>query len=273
MQQRLDPARGLIHPEQTKGITGHMRYLPSGELTPWIEHYWTVSWDFRDQPPHLVQTLSHPSIHITFEKDQCQIWGPSNGRFQRYLEGQGSTFGIKFFPGAFYQWLNCPMHSIRNKKLGLEFLFGQSGKAFGQGVLQADTHEEKARLIEKQLLYYSPEPDERLEQTKNLCQRIISNRSLLRVEDLSLDTGLTVRQLQRLFSTRVGWSPKWMIQRYRIHEALEHINKGFAIDWIEISTRLGYFDQAHFIRDFKRLIGETPDAYLRAVQQNKIGNG
>ena len=72
-----------------------------------------------------------------------------------------------------------------------------------------------------------------------------------------------MRALQRLFREYVGVSPKWVINRYRLHEALEQIAAGGAIDWSALALDLGYFDQAHFIRDFRRLVGVSPGAYAR----------
>jgi AraC-like DNA-binding protein len=94
----------------------------------------------------------------------------------------------------------------------------------------------------------------------------MENRVLLRVEDLSSACGLTVRQLQRLFRKQVGWSPKWVIQRYRLHEILEQVSSGRSIDWLGLAERMGYFYRAHFICDFKQLIGETPAEYTRKVK-------
>ena len=58
-------------------------------------------------------------------------------------------------------------------------------------------------------------------------------------------------------------SPKWVIRRYRLHEALERVNAGHRVDWAALAAELGYFDQAHFIRDFKALVGRTPAEYGR----------
>ena len=69
------------------------------------------------------------------------------------------------------------------------------------------------------------------------------------------------RALQRLFGDYVGVSPKWVIKRYRLHEAVEQLAGGRPPEWSALAQNLGYFDQAHFIRDFKRLVGRTPADY------------
>jgi AraC-like DNA-binding protein len=74
---------------------------------------------------------------------------------------------------------------------------------------------------------------------------------------------LTTRTLQRLFATYVGVSPKWVIQRYRLHEAAEQLAADPSINQASLAAELGYSDQAHFVRDFKRIVGMTPAAYAK----------
>jgi AraC-like DNA-binding protein len=68
--------------------------------------------------------------------------------------------------------------------------------------------------------------------------------------------------LQRLFRDYVGVTPKWVLKRYRVHEAAERLASGEAQDAAWLAADLGYSDQPHFIRDFAAQVGCTPHAYL-----------
>ncbi|WP_339329315.1 helix-turn-helix domain-containing protein [Cohnella caldifontis] len=70
-----------------------------------------------------------------------------------------------------------------------------------------------------------------------------------------------------MFSRYVGVSPKWVIRRFRLQEAAELIDKDGASDWAALSAKLGYYDQAHFIKDFKAVTGRSPEAYAREAGQ------
>jgi len=74
-------------------------------------------------------------------------------------------------------------------------------------------------------------------------------------------SGVGKRTLQRLFAEYAGVSPKWVINRYRLHAAIERAASGEVVDWTSVALDLGYFDQAHFIRDFEKLVGKTPAQY------------
>ena len=70
-----------------------------------------------------------------------------------------------------------------------------------------------------------------------------------------------MRGLQRLFAEYVGVSPKWVILRYRIHEAVELASPD--VEWGRLAAELGYSDQAHLVRDFTATLGVSPTAYTR----------
>jgi AraC-like DNA-binding protein len=84
------------------------------------------------------------------------------------------------------------------------------------------------------------------------------DRSLLRVEHVAKAFGVGERSLQRLFRKYVGVSPKWVIRRYRLHEAAEQLKRPTPPALAELATALGYADQAHFAREFKQVVGRTP---------------
>ena len=75
------------------------------------------------------------------------------------------------------------------------------------------------------------------------------------VAELADRFAVSQRTLQRAFADCVGVGPKWVLQRYRMHEAAERIAAGEPPDAAALAFDLGYFDQSHFIRDFTTQIG------------------
>jgi AraC-like DNA-binding protein len=95
---------------------------------------------------------------------------------------------------------------------------------------------------------------------------LIAEREILKVEHLASRFDMSKRTLQRLFNRYVGVNPKGVIQRYRLHEVAEKIEQGDVIDWLKLSLDMGYYDQAHFIKDFKTMLGRSPEEYARAIE-------
>jgi AraC-like DNA-binding protein len=76
--------------------------------------------------------------------------------------------------------------------------------------------------------------------------------------------GIPARTLQRLFNRYVGVSPKWVLRRYRLHEAAARLAEPPPGSWAQVAAELGYVDQAHFINDFTAAVGMTPAQYAAA---------
>jgi AraC-like DNA-binding protein len=85
------------------------------------------------------------------------------------------------------------------------------------------------------------------------------------VAELVSRTGIGERRLRRLFAEYVGVHPKWVIQRYRLHEAAERLAAEEDVNLAALALELGYFDQAHFARDFRAIVGRPPADYARTA--------
>ena len=92
---------------------------------------------------------------------------------------------------------------------------------------------------------------------------MVADRSLLKVEDACRALGHDIRSLQRLFQKEVGIGPKDVLRRYRLIEAAERLAREPELTGASLAGELGYADQAHFIRDYKAVIGVPPEVYRR----------
>jgi AraC-like DNA-binding protein len=258
--------RGVLHPRLPQGEFQHERRLPGAALAGLIEHYWFVAWDLRGLPAQTQETLPHPSVHLVVEPPQARLWGVHQGRFVRVLEGQGRVFGIKFRPGGFRPFYGAEVAQLIDTSIAATELFGTQAEHFEAMVLASTDVDAMAAAAEHLLLAHLPAPDATVDRVATLVAEIAADRSLTAVDQLCERSGLNPRTLQRLFKNYVGIGPKWVINRYRLHEAIAQLQQGQAADWMELALALGYFDQAHFIRDFRALVGCTPAQYARRLQ-------
>ncbi len=239
----------------------HHRYHASADLDPFIEHYWSVRWDLREAAPQCAETLPHPSVHVVFEDDGgARIGGVTRGKFSRMLEGKGGAFAIKFRPGGFYPFVRASLSTFTDRVFPLDRVWGKAGARLARNILGEDHDGRRIEIAEDFLRACEPAVDEALNLIKEIVQAIESDRRLARVDDLVERFGLPTRKLQRLFAKYVGVNPKWVIQRYRLHEAAAQLTSG-ASTQSALAIELGYSDQAHFIRDFKAIVGTSPAAY------------
>jgi AraC-like DNA-binding protein len=199
-------------------------------------------------------------VHLVVERDNTRVWGVDRGKFARQLVGEGQVFGIRFRPGAFYPFVKSPVSAFTDRSVPLCAALGADAGALEAAMLTLDD-DGMVEVVERFLHERLPERDANVILINDIVDCILDDRTILRVDDLVSHFSLSKRTLQRLFSQYVGVTPKWVIQRYRLHEAAEQLADGATDDSSALALSLGYYDQAHFIKDFKAVIGSTPAEY------------
>jgi AraC-like DNA-binding protein len=257
---------GILNPRLAQQKFEVSRYLPAPDLAFFVHRYWIVEWDLRDQTPFTQEILTYPTFHLVVQRGQSGVFGIMTGKTAHFLQGKAHVFGIKFRPGAFYPFFKAPVSQFTNRPASLVNAFGQAGLDLERAVLTVHDHEEMIALAETFLRGQSLKRDTNIELVNEVVNCIAENRDMTRVDKMARLLGLSKRSLQRLFHQYVGVNPKWVIQRYRLHEAAARLAKEEGVDWTELALQLGYFDQAHFINDFRMIVGQTPMAYRKNVQ-------
>jgi AraC-like DNA-binding protein len=265
MKPTIGTPKGILNFKAGEKKFQLSRHLPAQDLGFFIEHYWIVSWDLRGQEPYVQETLPYPSVHLVIEKDLSRVYGVETGKFARLLENKGRVFGIKFKPGAFYPFVNVPVSRFTNTTISILDVFGEESKALEEALLAQEDECEMVNIAEHFLRERLPEQDTNVRVINEMIDYIIAHREITKVDDVVSQFKLNKRAVQRLFRQYVGVSPKWVIKRYRLHEVAERLAGGEVVDWPTIVVELGYSDQAHFIKDFKTIVGRTPTEYARSL--------
>jgi AraC-like DNA-binding protein len=263
-RRKIEPPRGVLksRPEQGREFF-HARYLPSPDLEPYLEHLWSVAWDCPPDRPSLVETLPHPTVHLIFENGVGgRIGGVAKGKFSAHLKGKGRIMAAKFRPGGFFPFVRRPVSDFSGKILDVAEYWGEGGRQVVDAVLREEDEDARHRLVEDFLRSLEPVSDAAARRTGQMAESIATDRSITSVEELCRRQQLNVRAVQRLFARYIGVNPKWVIQRYRLHEAAEQL-AGSCDNQAQLALTLGYADQAHFVRDFKAVVGVPPAVYAR----------
>jgi len=120
-----------------------------------------------------------------------------------------------------------------------------------------------ARAVEDRLATHADVDDPALDLIGEVVASMHDMPPGIRVEQLCAVHHVAPRTLQRLFRRYVGVSPKWALKRLRIHQAVEQLATGPDRPWTELALQLGYYDHAHFIRDFRLVTERSPAEYVQ----------
>jgi AraC-like DNA-binding protein len=255
--------KGILNPTSAQRNFTLVRHPPQPDLAYFVEQYWIVRWTLNE--PFISHTLAYPSVHISIEPDVARVVGIVTGRFTVRLEREGRVFGIKFRPGAFYPFVCNPIAELTDQSRSLTAIFGDVGQAYERDIRATQEDAQCIAIAGEFLRACQPDPDPVITPINEVIEQIIADPTIHKVDDLVAKTYFSKRTLQRLFHQYVGVSPKWVINRFRLHEAADRVATGQNIDWAKLAVDLGYYDQAHFIKDFKAIVGCTPLEYARSV--------
>ncbi|MER6286696.1 AraC family transcriptional regulator [Streptomyces sviceus] len=261
--------RGIVDPAGLLTRVRFRRHEPAEPLRRYVERYWFIDWDLPE--PYVSHVVPHPSVHLTFQQDEgapyAELTGIPGGLYTRRLTGRGRVCGVKFRPGGFRPY--APDHPVSHwtgRVLPARDVFPRATPAAARSVVSPAGDEARVAALDAFLLPLAPTtPDPQADLATALVDRVHEDRTARRVDDFAATAGLSVRALQRLFSAYVGVSPKWVILRYRIHEALERAGTRGEVDWAALAVGLGYADQAHLVRDFTATVGVPPTVYAQAA--------
>jgi AraC-like DNA-binding protein len=300
--------RGIVHPARLFARVRFRRREPASALRPYLEHYWLIDWDLDE--PYASHVVPHPSVNVVFQNlgDQeffAEVAGPRHELFTQRLHGRGHVCGVQFRPGGFRPFSPAfPASVWSGRQVPLSEAVPVTQEDI-DAVLGPDGEDDRVAALDAYLsraLTPAGEPHLRhATLAMELVDRVRQDRTMRRVDRLAAAGGLSVRSLQRLFAEYVGVSPKWVVLRYRIHEALERAegagasdagNPGAgtgagdavdpgdavdaaavgdpgdaaaAVDWSALAHELGYSDQAHLVRDFTATVGVSPTLYGRGL--------
>lgn len=229
-------------------------------MSPYVEHFWVVTWTDLGEP-YEQRIVSHPTVNLTITGDFHRIAGVIRGGFSYTMRGSGRAIGTRFRPGGFRPFLGGPVSQLTDRFVEIGEMYGAAGATLVQQVLAEPDARSAIALIETFLLDLRPERDPLAEEIAAVVETAETDVSVTRVDELAARSGRSVRSLQRLFRDYVGIGPKWVIRRFRLHEAAERIHDGR--DLATLAAELGYTDQAHLTRDFTAAVGTSPAAYAR----------
>jgi AraC-like DNA-binding protein len=259
--------KGVLRPQDAATHVDIRRYPAVGHIGRYVERFWAVHWDLRGQDPYAVELIPHPCVNLSFPPGVGgQVHGVHTHTSVHPVAGVGRVFGVKFRPGGFAAFSGADAATLTGRDVPLADVFGPAADALAGTVLAAARDEDRIGLVDAFLCDRLPSDDGGYDVILGAISTMLDDRTVTRVDHAASRCGVSVRTLQRLFRRYIGVSPKWVIRRYRMHDGAELLASDTVTDPATMAVQLGWFDQAHFTRDFTALIGMSPVEYAAACR-------
>ena len=174
---------------------------------------------------------------------------------------QQCVIGAHFKPGGAFPFFNLPAGEFHNQHLSLDLAWGTSAHELRDRLLEAPTPEAKFHIMEESLLEHASKPLLRHPAVNFALHEFGGSRRAPSIAEVTDQIGLSSRRFIDVFNDQVGLTPKLFCRVQRFQKVLRRIGTGREVDWTDVASACGYFDQAHFIHDFKAFSGLSPTAY------------
>ncbi len=258
-----------------------LRYRPAPPLDRFVECLWL--WEGITRPHALERILPDGSMQIVVNlaEDRVPLYDRETGAPLGQTRGvilcgprseysvidtasQLSVFGFHFKPGGLLPFLPMPLDELRNQEIGLDCLWGGAADALRDELLSAPTAAARFAAAERFLVSRAVRPMER-HPAVAFALREIGREPGCAVSGIVERTGMAWRRFTEVFRGEVGLAPKAFARVQRFQSAVRAIGGAASeVDWADLALECGYYDQGHFIHDFREFSGLTPAAYAKA---------
>lgn len=253
-------------------------YPPSPELAKQVKTYWSLDSAPGDAPHNRERIFPDGCIELIFNHGdkfrkfdsdtEFHIQPPCfvHGQLKTYFELQGlgnvGVFGARFHPAGMQPFINFDVDSFTGTTLTVQEIWGEEGKILEAEMMACTNYAQRIALLETFLLRQRQALKVDNVPVEYCVDTMIENTGNSNIEQLSAKLGMSKRQLERRFTAAVGISPKLFARIIRFQNILQLIeNKEFK-SFTTVAYEGGFYDQAHFIKDFKDFTGFNPKQYF-----------
>lgn len=261
----------------------YFEFMPSKQLKEYINCYWVIQsdgegalegqWD-RTMPDGSLEIIFHLEDRMLRKQIGEQPETESNviliGQVTKpYLftsTGDVSMLGVRFFPYSAHNFFDLKVKDFNDTWLDLELL-DKSFNTLKTKLKEFSDLPRRIKLIEyffiKKLQTSSTgELDAKDRYLKFACQKILRAQANVEISTISSEIGISNRYLEKIFSDKLGISPKFFARVIRFQNSLQYMVGKRRKLLTEVALKAGYYDQSHFIREFREFSGVTPQTYL-----------
>ena len=251
---------------------------PTGILAQFIKYYWVMEKSPLEDdicerviPTGNIDLMFHYkncfevkcSDNNTYKQAYSFISGISNSYADVTTNGETGLICVTFHPFGACNFFNFPLLEIENQNISLDCIFGSESKEIYEQLCVAQFLNERIAIIENFLLAKLSVPAKRDSLLlKSGIELINQSKGQMSAATLSEKLCITPKTLERKFSAMVGKTPKQFIKIVRFQHILNTFSIANSVILTEIAYLSGYFDQAHFIKDFKSFSGYTPKDFF-----------
>lgn len=250
-------------------------YPPPPGLSDLVRYFWSLEGSATPSQPFIHRTMANGCPELIFHYrgkfKELLFNGNNTTSFITGLHGQTNQyrrfmvkesfgiFGVYLFPYALDAVFNIPAIAFTNNLPELNSFLNKPGHSISQKMMETQSNEERLQIICDFLA--TSRNEIKYKEVVFAVKRILAAKGNLNITKLSDQIALSQRQFGRKFKEQIGFTAKSFSKIIRFNTILEH-PKNTEYTLTQLAFDHGYYDQAHFIKDFKEFSGYRPSTYF-----------
>jgi len=246
---------------------------PTEKLADYVRYFWIFEGSATDNQPYIHRTLANGCPELLFHyqgtfneliNDKFQtsfitgIHGQTSQHRRFITKKEFGIFGAYLYPHAVSVLFGLPAIELTNQLPDLMSILKKSDKHIEEKILGAKDNEQRLSII-THFLEQKVKKFERPE-IAFAVKSILNSNGQINIKQLSVNCNLSLRQFERKFKEQTGFNPKLFARIIRFNSTIQKSNLTNSLT--EIAYDFGYYDQSHFIQDFKEFSGYNPKTYF-----------
>jgi AraC-like DNA-binding protein len=220
------------------------------------------------------QTRVYDSFNLSRVKtlSGCVLVGAHSESFVIDTAEEQWVMGAEFHPAGAVPFLGMPAGEVEGMHVPLDDLWRRCGRQLRERVLEAPTADARLRILEQVLAERVARVPEGHPAVLYALDEFGRGPRVRTIAEVTGRVGMSARRFIERFRNEVGMTPKRFCRVRRFQQALRLIGAGKRVEWTDVALDCGYFDQPHFIHDFRAFAGMSPTEYAarRGPYQNHV---
>jgi len=252
-------------------------FAPSPQLAPYVRFFWALEVDVTPGEEFVHRSMADGCVEIVFSyKGAFDEITPTSRirsstlasiqaqttRYRRYATDESfGIFGAYLFPFALPKLFSYPAYDFTNAATDLESVIGVNGRELDERMMTAENNERRVEIASEFLLARLKTSTRELPLTHLAVHSMLRANGNVNIASMARDHAVSTRQFERRFKEMAGLPPKLYSRVVRFQSATEHKLSGTR-NLTDIAYACGYYDQSHFINDFREFSGYAPKEYF-----------
>jgi AraC-like DNA-binding protein len=243
----------------------HFRRINRPPLSRLVDFFWLTESYLQPHSAEIVLPTGCVDLILSLDehRDTDVIAGARSQSIVIDTSHALSLIGVRFRPGGAFPFLPLPVGELEGLSVAPTLAWGSGARVLREKLLESCTPQQRFDILERFLLDRLNESRARHPAVQYAIDSILRAEGAASVAALVERTGLSSRRFISTFRSEVGLAPKVFCRLARFRRVIRSLHPTQDVVWADVALDCGYFDQSHFIHDFRSFAGVSPSAYLR----------